>query len=291
MHVHHFKRESFTADDGEIIHVHTVGSGPPLVLLHEWAGDHSLWAPLAERFAHAFSVYQWDARGHGGHASTGREPPVVDRMADDLKQMLEHFNLDAPLVVGHSMGALTIWAHVARYGCDGFGQLCIIDQSPRLLTDEAWSLGIYGRFTAEDNARLTAAMQADFPEAVLGLIGNGKNPRIREAYERNSRGMQRIRERMASMDPEPLITAWKSLGEKDFRPVLSKITVPTLLVYGDESNYYGPETGVYVQGEIPDASLLVYEHADHAPHLNRPEHFIEDLSHFAGVTIRHSAAA
>ena len=278
-------------DDGARIRVHVAGSGQPVVLLHEWAGDHVLWTPLADRLARHFRVYAWDARGHGGQERRGGEPPTLERMAADLAALIRAFALEKPIVVGHSMGALTAWAYIARYGCADLAKLCVLDQSPRLLTDDDWALGIYGRFSARDNQRLIATMWADFPEGVLQLVGNGKNERARDAYQRNSRGMQRLRERLALVDSEPLITCWDSLTRADLRPVLPKITVPTLLIYGAQSNYYGPETGAYVCDQIPDARLLIYEHADHAPHLNRPEHFLSDLRRFAGVEPGWVAAA
>ncbi|MCB9947665.1 MAG: alpha/beta hydrolase [Rhodospirillaceae bacterium] len=273
----------FTAGDGETIPVQITGNGPPIVLLHEWAGDSHLWTPLAERLAHHFTVHAWDARGHGGHPSTGSEPPTLQRMADDLMDLIDRFALVRPLVVGHSMGALTLWAHVLRHGCRHLGRICILDQSPKLVTDDGWPFGIYGGFTVADNARLVARMRADFPEGVLHLVGHGKNPKARDAYERNSRGMQRLRERLAALAPEPLIACWQSLTAADLRPALPRITVPTLLIYGEASNYYGPEVGAHVQSQIAGSRLLVYEHSDHAPHLNRPEHFLEDLAAFAAA--------
>ena len=272
---------AFTASDGETIHVRITGDGPPIVLLHEWAGDSHLWTPIADRLAHGFTVYSWDARGHGGHLPTGAEPPSVDRMADDLKDLITRFALVNPIVAGHSMGALTVWAHVLRHGCRHLGRICILDQSPKLLTDAGWRLGIYGGFTAADNARLVDLMRADFAGGVLHLVGHGKNAKARDAYVRQSRGMQRLRERLSVLEPGPLIEIWQSLTAKDFRPALSRITVPTLLIYGEASNYYGPDVGVYVQSQVAGSRLLIYDHADHAPHLNRPEHFLEDLKAFA----------
>ena len=50
-------RTSFLAGDGETIHLNITGHGPPIVLLHEWAGDSHLWTPIADRLAHDFAVY------------------------------------------------------------------------------------------------------------------------------------------------------------------------------------------------------------------------------------------
>ena len=59
----------------------------------------------------SFTVHAWDARGHGAtgaNPAPGTEPPTVERMARDLKQVIDHLGLESPLMVGHSMGALTL---------------------------------------------------------------------------------------------------------------------------------------------------------------------------------------
>lgn len=271
----------FVADDGETIHVQVSGSGPPLILLHEWASNHRIWTPVVKELETRFTVHRWDARGHGRHAPTGREPPVVERMAEDLAQMLDHFALDRSIVVGHSMGALVALEYIRRSGCRRLSGLGVIDQSPRLVTDEAWRFGIYYDWPAERDAQFVADMEQDFVETVVRLVACGRNEAARRRYESPHDGLWRLRAYMSSVDPAPLIVAWQSLTARDWRPVLPTIDVPTLLVYGSESNFYGIETGEYLAGTIPDATLLVYEGADHAPHLAEPRRFAHDLIAFA----------
>ncbi|CAK0779748.1 hypothetical protein CCP2SC5_950016 [Azospirillaceae bacterium] len=96
---------------------------------------------------------------------------------------------------------------------------------------------------------------------------DGRNSRAREQVRANSRGIQKLRERLSRLSPEPLIAIWESLGQADYRPVLSRITVQTLLIYGGESNYYSVETAHYVRQSIPGSRLFLFEEADHAPHI------------------------
>ena len=272
--------EHFVADDGEPIHVTISGQGPPMVLLHEWASSHAVWESLVGGLDGHFTVYRWDARGHGGHPRTGAEPASVGRMARDLAGLFEHFDIDRSVVVAHSMGALTLWEYIGRYGCGRFARICIVDQSPRLITDDRWTLGIYGDWPAERDRAFVADLETDFVETVIRLIAFGKNRRARERYESGSSGVQRLRNYFVGLDPQPLIAIWKSLAAADYRPVLPSIDVPALLVYGTESNYYGVETGEYVERNIPCARLIVYDGADHSPHIARPQRFVIDLLRF-----------
>ena len=276
---------TFTASDGQIIHVQVSGEGPPLVLLHEWASNHRVWGGTARRLEDAFTVYRWDARGHADRPLTGRERASVGRMAEDLAELLDHFGLDRPVVVGHSMGGLTAWEYIARHGCARIARLGILDQSPRLMTDGDWRLGIYYDWPAERDAAFIEGLSSDFVETVLKLIALGKNARARERYEAHDDSIARLRAYLALLDPAPLIAIWQSLAAADWRPVLPRISVPTLLIYGSDSNYYGVEAGAYVRDAIPDARLLVYAGADHSPHLAEPDRFAADLRAFAEAAV------
>ena len=272
--------DHFIADDGEKIHLRISGDGPPLVLLHGWTSTHRDWNPFIDAFAPHFRVFRWDARGHGGHHLETASVPTVARMARDLQNLLDHHQLDQVVVAGHSMGALTLWQYLRDFGDKRLSRLVFIDQSPRLVTGEGWQGGIYGDFGPERSAAFMAELQHDFAEAVLHLVASGHNPRARDAYLENARGIQSARERLRALDPQPLIDCWASLTAADYRDVLAGITIPALLVYGGASNFYSAGTAQYVRDSIPNAVLHTYPDVDHAPHLWERERFVRDVLDF-----------
>lgn len=272
--------QTFTTDDGQSLHVAVTGTGPPLVLLHEWASNFRVWTPLLKDLEASFTVYRWDARGHGGHAVDGFDATTVARMAEDLRLMLDHFGLERPALVAHSMGALTAWEYIGRHGCVRISRFCIIDQSPRLITDDEWRFGIYYDWPPERDRHFVAELRRDFVETVMKLVAHGRNRNARRRYEDPEDGLWRLRAYLMTVNPEPLISIWESLTLADYRPVLDRIDVPTLLVYGSESNFYGVETGEYVRSRIPDAEFIVYQGADHSPHIADPRRFTADLGRF-----------
>jgi non-heme chloroperoxidase len=277
------------ADDDQPIQLWRTGRGRPLVLLHEWTADHSAWRRFTPTLADRFTVHAWDARGHGvtgSNPTPGAEPPTVERMARDLRQVIDHFGLEAPLLVGHSMGALTLWQYVALYGCRGLGGLCIIDQSPKLVTDTNWRLGIYGDFPEARNRAFLAGLSVDFANTVLKLLADGHNPRARSQIEADTPGIRRLRERLSRLDSAPLIACWRSLAAADFRPILPRIDVPCLLVYGTASNYYGAAVADYVQQTIPGSVLHLYKDGDHSPHAGQRDRFIAELTAFGQVMVQ-----
>ena len=279
--------EFIRTNDGERIAVRHLGSGPPLVILHGWTSNHMEWLPYAEELALNYTVYLWDARGHGGHAVANAASVTVDAMARDLATLIARYDLVRTNIVAHSMGALTLWAYLAQFGEDRVERICIIDQSPKLLTDGDWSHGIYGDFDDQRNRQFVERLREDFPESVLQLAAHGLNARIRTSYEHNTRGFRRLRAYLSLLDPEPLIAAWQTLVQCDHRDLLTRLRTPTLLVFGSESQFYRPSVARWVNEQLVDSHLALYEGADHSPHLLQRDRFIEDLlAHFSMGSLR-----
>jgi len=265
------------ADDGEQIHVHVSGSGTPILLLHGWTANHASWAPLVAPLSQHFRLLRPDARAHGGHALTVNHEPDVKRLARDIINLLDHFEIERIAAVGHSMGALTLWQCLQDFGTERFSHLAFIDQSPKLMTDDTWNAGIYGDFDSARAQRLIDDLETDYVEAVLRLIAFGLNDKARETYLRNSSGWRAARDALRNINPQSAIAIWKSLASADYRVVLPTIKVPTLLAYGTSSNFYPAETARFVASHMPQAKLSLYEGADHGPHLLQPDRFTREL--------------
>lgn len=270
----------FLADDGEKLHLQITGEGSPIVLLHGWTSSSQDWFPFLSALAPHHRIFRWDARGHGGHRQTSANLPTVQRMAKDLRNLVEHFELTDITAVGHSMGALTLWQYIQDFGTEHLGKVCFIDQSPKLLTDCTWQHGIYGDFDLERSRTFLASLNEDFAETVLKLTAFGLNSRAFSKYRENATGWEKSRQNLKRLDPAPLIACWESLTAADYRKVLERISIPAMLLYGGESNFYRTEAAHYVAKLIPQAILHIYEGTDHSPHLWQRERFAHDLLDF-----------
>ena len=84
----------------------TGGDLPPLVLAHGVTDSGLCWTPVAEALAHTYNVIMLDARGHGHSAApaTGYDPAT---QAADVAGAIAALGLPKPIVLGHSMGAVT----------------------------------------------------------------------------------------------------------------------------------------------------------------------------------------
>lgn len=272
--------DSFAADDGETLRLRITGDGPPLVLLHGWCSSHSIWNPLLADLSRHYRVYAPDARSHGGHISNRDPAPDVARLARDLHNLLDSHGIERAAVVGHSMGALTLWQYVHDFGCERLDKLCLVDQSPKLVTDAGWRHGIYGDFDARRSQALIDDLGRDFAETVLRLAAYGLNARARAGYEADGRGWRQQRDALRKLAPAPLIAIWRSLVTADFREVLPALDRPVLLIHGEQSNFYTAATAHYLLDRLPQARLLTYPAADHSPQLTDPARFAADLLAF-----------
>ena len=91
----------------------SVGSGPPLVILHGLFGSSGNWRGIARELGACHSVYSVDLRNHG--ASPWADSMDYLEMADDVVQLIERLGLDRPSVLGHSMGGKTAMALALRH--------------------------------------------------------------------------------------------------------------------------------------------------------------------------------
>jgi pimeloyl-ACP methyl ester carboxylesterase len=64
---------------------------------------------------------------------------------------------------------------------------------------------------------------------------------------------------------------------------LPDIDIPTLLIFGDRSQFYSLAVARYVHQRIPGSVLKVYPGADHSPQLSHPERLVRDLLSFTAT--------
>ena len=88
---------------GRLAFHRTGGDGPPLVLSHGLTDNGLCWTRFAAALAADFDVVMLDARGHG-HSSR-LTPGEAHDPGRDIAEAIEHLQLAAPIVMGHSVGA------------------------------------------------------------------------------------------------------------------------------------------------------------------------------------------
>jgi pimeloyl-ACP methyl ester carboxylesterase/RimJ/RimL family protein N-acetyltransferase len=279
--------DTFTADDGEVIRVARVGAGRPVLLLHGFGCSHADWRTVAAGLAEDHEVLAWQARAHWRSASRVDELPTVERLGEDLAQLIEHYRLERPVIVGHSMGALVAMQYLRVRGTTNVGAFCVVDQSPRIVTGRGWSLGLYGRFARRQSTRFVAQLRADFGESVLRMLALGLNAKAREEYLLNASHVVRARRALRERDGPALAHLFASLARADFRSLVPALDCPVLIVLGAKSHLFPARAlADYWRAALRSARVETYGGADHFPHRTHAARLIADLRALVGAADR-----
>ena len=90
--------------ESQIIYYDKVGEGRPMVLLHGNGEDHEIFKELMESLENDFTMYAMDTRGHGASATPSEYH--YEQMAEDVYELINFLELDHPVVLGFSDGAI-----------------------------------------------------------------------------------------------------------------------------------------------------------------------------------------
>ena len=277
-----------TSGDGHAFVVRRTGSGAPILLLHDMAATQRAWEPVREALSWSNAVCTWDARGHGGARGTPESAvPTLGLLAADLDAALAACAAPAAVLVGHGLGALTILEYLRNYDHGRVSGVVLVDQSPRMLTAPEWRLGLFGGFRERDALEFDARLRGDFAEAWLSLQAHGAGS---GAFPRDDERPGRALRELATGS---MLALWHSMIGRDYRADIAALPVPLLVVLGDDSTLYDAALlGRWFEAAVPDAEVVRYPNAAHAPQAAAPGRFARDVAAFAArpAAARHPAS-
>jgi pimeloyl-ACP methyl ester carboxylesterase len=238
------------------------GSGNSLVYLHG-AGGFTGWAPFLDQLAEHYHVY---APAHPGVAnSDGLE--YLDDLWDLVlfyEELLQALEIERFYLLGHSYGGM-LAAELGAHRPEWISRLVLLG-----------SLGLW----------LEESPVADFfvltPSERAPLLWYDPNSPAARAY------LARPEDPTAKMEADLDRTRTLSAVGKFVWPIpdrgltkrLHRITMPTLLLWGDSDGIVPPVYGKAFQRLLPHATLKVLERCGHLPQLEHPEEFISAVREF-----------
>ena len=265
-------------DDNFELPVYKTGKGLPLIIAHGWTGNAEDWFHIIDRLKDKFTCYLWNCRSYL------QAKADLSRLATDINELTDQENINEFVLAGHSMGALVSWEYIKLFGDNKLRMLTIIDQSPKIITDTDWNLGLYGNYTEQDNLAFEDSLQNDFVGTVAELYLNSQEMTKKEReYIRNNELMKERVKRLENFNFPAWIDTWKSLVRSDFRETLKNISVPTYLAYGKKSRFYGVKVAEYVADNIKNADLHLYDKSGHHPHADYAQDFAKKVIKYAKV--------
>ncbi len=239
----------------------TGGNKPTIILLHGLMANGLCWIGLARALEEEYDVIMPDARGHGQSSVPDYGYQYEDH-ANDVVGLMDSLKLSSPLLLGHSMGGMTA-AVVASRKPSLLRGLILADPtflSPRAQREVRDS-------DVADRHRKILCMSLD--EVVKEAQVRHPN-RPLETLELFARA--RLQTSMAAFDvltpPNP-----------DYRQLVSKIDVPSLLLFGDKG-VVSSAIAKELQGLNPQLKVEQIQGAGHALHMDQPERFAAIVKRF-----------
>lgn len=262
----------FATTDNVDLYYEDNGDGDPVVFVHGWTCNRHFFGDQIAALRDDRRVLALDLRGHGD-SEAPQHGLTMERVATDVRELVDYLGLTSVSLVGWSMGAHVIFDYVDQFGCDDLERIALIDMSPKLLTDDEWDLGLYGGFSHADNLETLATIAPGwdrvaedlFRELLVTLPDDDLEWAIRES------------------ERTPTATAvalWIAMVTNDYRDTLADIDVPTLVTYGEESTLYRPETAEFMADRIPEAEVVGFADVGHGVPLGASERLTEELEDF-----------
>lgn len=246
-----------------------VGAGLPVIFLHGFPHDRTLWAPQLGGLLTRARCIAPDLRGFG--ESEIRGPYSMDSYADDVIAMMDVLQIERAVIAGLSMGGYIAFALWRRHR-ERVRALILADTRAGPDTEE----GLAKRRDLIALAR-SKGSGAVADAQIAGMVG-------RTTRERHPDVADSVH-RMLSMAPvDGIVGALEAMmARPDSTPTLATIDVPTLIIVGDEDVLTPPREARAMHALIPGSRLEILAGAGHVTNVERPAAFNHVASEFLGV--------
>ena len=245
------------------------GNGMPIVFLHGFPHDRTLWAQQRVALASRARCITPDLRGFG--QSSARAPYSMDQYSDDVVALLDWLEIEQAVVCGLSMGGYVAMAMWRRHP-ERIRALVLCDTRATADTEET---------RAARNALIAVAqsvgVHAVAERQVVGMVG-------KTTRERRPEVVDMMTAMMARQGVAGVVGALEALRDRpDSRETLASISVPVLVIVGDEDVLTPIDDARAMMDLLPPAAQGCLERivdAGHVTCVERPAAVTHALAEF-----------
>jgi len=243
-----------------------VGTGVPLLFVHAFPLNRTMWAPQVSALVERCRCVAADLRGFGD--SSVLPPYSMDQYADDLAHLLDQLRIDQVTLVGCSMGGYASFAFWRRHR-----------NRVRALVLADTRAGADSEETRAKRRQLIEVARTEGSTAVANLqipslVGKTTRERQPDTYD----AVHRV---MAQAPVEGIIGAIESMMLRpDSSATLATIDVPTLIIVGEEDVPTPVKEARAMHERIAGSRLEIIAQAGHLCNLERPAAFNHLLTEF-----------
>ena len=222
--------DTITTKNGVTLFYKDWGEGQPIVFHHGWPLSADDWDTQMSFFLHhGYRVIAHDRRGHGRSSQTwtGND---MDAYAADVAALAEALDLRDAIHVGHSTGGGEVARYVARHGTGRVAKAVLISAVPPVMVKSGKNPGGTPIEAFDDIRKDVATNRAQFyVDLTLPFYGyNREGAQVSEGVRRNWWRQAMMGGAKAQYD------CVKAFSETDFTDDLEAITVPTLVMHGED---------------------------------------------------------
>jgi pimeloyl-ACP methyl ester carboxylesterase len=234
------------------------GTGTPLVLIHGFPLDLSIWDAIVPLLESDFDLIIPDLRGFG-ESSTVDTPYTMLDFANDIAGLLDFLGVEKAFFAGHSMGGYVALAFAREY------------------PDRVNGLALVSSQAADDAPERKAGRYKtakDVLEKGVDAVAESMTPKL----SANEKVQEFANLLMKAQSKAGLVGALKAMAEReDFTSVLPEFNFPVLLIHGDADALIPIDRAKEIKSVLPAAQLIKLKKAGHMPMMEFPKETAEAL--------------
>lgn len=238
------------------MHIETLGSGPPLVLLHGWALHGGVFAPLAQRLADRYTLHLVDLPGHGHSRATDTRLALEDTAAEILAR-----TPPAPWLAWSLGGLFALQAAALSPRVQG---LAMVAATPRFVRGGDWAHAVEPAVFAQFGDDLRNDYGGTL-ERFLALDTIGS-----EHARSELRTLKDALYARGEPAPRVLQEGLQLLEHSDLRPALPSLSVPSLWLAGRRDRLV-PPAGMRDAAALAGGRFVEIAGGGHAPFLGHAD--------------------
>jgi 3-oxoadipate enol-lactonase len=240
------------------------GTGAPIVLLHSLLADQSSFDRIVQPLAATHQVIVLSLPGFGASDAVGSD---LTGIADHIAAGIGKIELkQKPILLGNGYG--------------GFIALMTAIRHPGIASGLV--LADCGACFSEPGRAAFRGMSAAAKEKGLGAIADVAMRRLfaPEFQQGNAPLVEERKKRFLAVDPATFHGACDALATLDMRDQLKSVTVPVLVLVGEQDEATPPPMSRELAANLPDAKLIELPGLAHVPQLQAPEVFMAAIGPF-----------
>ena len=247
--------EKFLSKDGLELRYLVNGCGPFVTLVHGIGSDHASWDTVAADLEQHFTVIRADLRGHGGSSSISS--CSLDAFISDLDTLLDIQNVAKTHLVGFSLGGL-------------IAQKYATEKSTRL--NRLVLISSVAERTDDERARLLKRADQIDREGIAAVVSAAEDRWFTPEFK--AANPQRVADRMKQLvnnDHRSYAAAYRVFAEADRDINFEKISVPTLVMTGENDLGSSPRMSTLLHEKIVGSQLRILPELRHSVLIEAPD--------------------